>query len=106
MNDRTRNKFVPWQEKGDWYRFLVESDGTDYTLTVKDIDGASISGGYLKLPSGFHVVDQKIDVNVDTAAAATFEQGLRLYADGSEGIVLPEEANMDWTWVYVFGYQA
>lgn len=94
----------PWQTKGRWYQFLVESDGTDYTLTTADLETATISGTYLKMPADFHILDYKCDINTDTAAAATFTKGIHLYAAGEQACILPDQDMMDWTYVYVFGY--
>lgn len=101
-----KNQIVPWQEKGRWYHFFVESDGSAYTLTTKDISTAAIDGSYLKLPKDFHIIDYKVDLSVDTSAAATYEKGIRLYAAGNQAVVLPDKANFDAADVWVFGYQA
>lgn len=106
LNQTLKNNIVPWQEKGRWFHFFVESNGTDYTLTTSDITGAAIDGSYLKLPANYHIIDYACDIDVDTSAAATFEKGIRLYADGKQAIVLPGKANIDWVDIQVFAYVA
>lgn len=103
-NTVLQNSLAPWQAKGHWYHFFIESDGTAYTLTTADISTAAIDGSYLKFPADFHVIDYAVDIDVDTSAAATFEKGIRLYADGKQAIVLPGKANIDWADIQVFGY--
>lgn len=107
MFQADKNLVVPWQEKGRWYTALVESDGTDYTLTSCDLEDAAIASGILKLPEDFHVIDVKFDFSVDSAEAFTFvENTFKGYANGQQGITLPNKATFDWTMVYFFGYFA
>ena len=101
-NSILKNKIAPWQEKGRWFKFFVESDGTDYTLTSSEITGATIDGSYLKLPADYHAIEYVVDLNVDASAAATFEKGIRMYADGKQAVVLPAKTSIDYCTVYVF----
>lgn len=102
VNNSLKNNIVPWQEKGRWYKFFIESDGTAYTLTTKEISTAAISGSYLQLPADYHIIDYVVELNVDSSSAATYEKGIRLYADGKQGVVLPDKANIDYATVWIF----
>ena len=45
--------------KGRWYRFRIESDGTNLTLTASDLVDSEIvdhSGYYLVLPSRYNIL--------------------------------------------------
>ena len=45
--------------KGRWYRFRIESNGTNVTLTASDLDGSEIVdhlGYYLVLPSRYNIL--------------------------------------------------
>lgn len=104
-NQMFKNKIVPWQNKGRWYEFFIESDGTDYTLTLSPSElgaGVAISGSYLKFDEGWHIIDYVCDIHVDTSSATTFEKGLRMYADGSQGCVLPDKTSFDAMYMWVF----
>lgn len=104
LNQTLKNKIAPWQEHGRWYKAFVESDGTDYTLTSCDLEDASVASGILKMPKDFHVVDAKFDINIDSSAAFTFTNTFKGYADGKQGITLPNVANFDYCTLYFFGY--
>lgn len=93
--------------KGKWYRLFLESDGVDYTLTNNDIVGGHISGQYFECPEGFHVVDCKFDINtIVNDAAEDLHHITRVYADGTQAIILPKKTKFDWAYIYVFGYYA
>lgn len=100
-------KKCPAFNQGRWYEFFVESDGSSYTMTTSDLEGATISGSYVKMPTGFHVVDSLIDCNnFEVSSQTSVTCVLRQFTDGCQGAVLPSKNNMDWCRLFVFGYFA
>ena len=97
---------APVMNRGRWYSAIVESDGTASITSIDaDINTASISGSYLKFPAGFHMVDYLLDVTTTGAVSAvSVNKALRLYADGSQGLTLPDAGDYQKTVVNVFGY--
>lgn len=100
-----KERILPWQEKGRWYHFFVESTGTTAKLTTADITDTHITNTQLTMPDDFHIVDVKYDVNAITAASSkTHSHSLILTAEGKQGISLPNVANYDYANIYIFGY--
>lgn len=98
-------KDCPAFNKGRWYEFLVESDGSAYTLTTSDLEGTEINSNYLKFPKDFHVVDFLTDINpIDIATATNYNDIIHLYTDSRHGFMLPNKNLFDWCKVYIFGY--
>lgn len=99
---------APWQEQGRWYHFLIESDGTDATITTSDIEDADIdSSGNLLLPEGFKVVDSKFCINCVGTEANAFTPSYMLVAtDEQIGLALPDVASYDYLDLWIFGYYA
>ena len=89
-------------KNGRYYKFFIESDGSAYTLTTTDIEGASITSTYLMLPAGYKIVDVKYVVTSDVATAANMSHTLRFGANGEQGVVLPNKANMTDAEVYIY----
>ena len=90
--------------KGRWYRFFIESDGSDITITEADLT-VQHSTQYMQLPENFHVLDTVYDINtVSGGTAANMSFVLRTYADGRQGVILPAKDNFDYGYIYVFGY--
>lgn len=99
-------KLGDYTVEGRWHRFFIESDGTDYTFTDKEsVSGASISSGYLVMPTDYHIVDAKFDINPDAASVQTLSFGRKIYADGKQGLQLPSATAFDWAYVYVYAYE-
>lgn len=93
--------------KGRWYRFFIESDGSATTLVESDLEGATETSNYLKFPLGFHIVDQKWDINAIAGGTnSNIVMSRRHYTDGCQGLPTPAPANYDWAYIYVFGYFA
>lgn len=104
MAQTLKHQLTPYQENGSWYHFFIESDGSAYTLTSKDIAGASISSTYLMMPADFAIVDYKVGMETQAATAQTLSLGIRMDANGKQGVVLPNKANITECDVWVFGY--
>lgn len=88
--------------KGRWYRFFVESDGNEYTLTTSDIEDTTIASTYLKLPKGYHILDRIYDINFTGAASIT--DVIKSYASGEESVPLPQASGFDYGYIYVFAH--
>lgn len=108
MDIRTiRNNIAPAQEQGRWYHFFVESDGTNYTLTTKDIATAAIDATdkTIVMPKKFQVVDYNINIHNDAGSDVWYQKRTRLYAsDHKIGVEIPAVTSFDYLDVYVFGY--
>lgn len=89
--------------KGRWYRFFIESDGTDATLTTSDIIETIIAGNYLKLPVGYHIIDRIYDFNFTGATSIT--DVIKSYSSGEESVPLPTASGYDYGYVYVFAHK-
>lgn len=92
--------------KGTWYRAIITGGSS---ITIQSIDGpistSSISGGKLKLPTKFRVVDYKIDIdNSNIASATSITTSISKYADGTLAITLPDSKLFGQAYVYIFGY--
>lgn len=98
-------KYFPFMSKGKWYRFFIESDGVNYSLTESTLENTDITSNYLKLPVGYHIIDSKIDVHFTSTEANNTSLILRSYVDGSQGIALPAKAHFDHMYAYVFAYK-
>lgn len=100
---KLENKIVPWQKRGRWYRFFIESDGTDFKITSGDLE-STIASGYLKLPKKIHALDYIIDINNTAASNRTFAKTFKTFTAGEMGVLLPDVRDFDYMYVYVFGY--
>lgn len=89
-------------DKGRYYRFFVESNGSAYSLTDADIEEATISSTYLMLPKGYKVLDTVYDVTSTTATAANMSSVIRFGSDGAQGVALPPKANMTDAYIYIY----
>lgn len=104
--DHIRNKLVPFQARGRWYKFFIESDGTNYKLTTSDLEGCEFGTNYIKLPQGYHVVDIAHDVHCEADDSASAGCGvLRLFAGDYQGVQLPVKASFTYMTLWVFAYQ-
>lgn len=88
---------------GRWYRFFIESDGINYTLTNSDIEDAAIVNNALVLPEGYRVMDVVTDINSIVNAAGNASQGNKIITDdGKQGYLLPDVTTFDYSFIYVF----
>lgn len=94
---------LPYMAKGRWFAFTLSSDGTDHTIEKSDGNIGSISGDFIKLPAGFHVIDAKYDITfVPNATASTMDHCTKNYADGSQAVPIPAPAKYTEAVVWVF----
>lgn len=94
--------------KGRWYRFFIESNGGNATITESDIDGTSISKlninnvdcNTLVLPLGYKVLDVVIDIHTIGGMSKFAERVSTI--EGNQGIVIPDNMVFDFAYIYVF----
>ena len=97
--------YDPYGKAGRWYKFFIESDGSDITLTESDLEDATISGTRIKLGDDFHAIDVKEDIHSITGGTAgAVAGGIYIYADGQQAVNIPAKDQFDYATVYVFGY--
>ena len=102
--------------KGRWYRFRIESDGTNITITESDISGATVNydkvhvtdNGKLILPIGYRVLSEIADVNSISSVESVNAQltAIGSNSEGNQFIILPPPTlfrNME---LYVFANKA
>lgn len=100
-------EFNPYIIPGRWYKVMVESDGTDITITTDDLGGCSISGTSLVVPANFHILSFMHDIHTEggeLTSAQTIASALRVYADGKQGIQLGNAKCADYADIYLFGH--
>lgn len=94
----------PYIINGRWYKIFIESDGSTIKVTNSDID-VEIAGSYLKFPANFHIVERQYDINsVPHATDLSIAIDLRGFADGTQGIYLPNVTAFDYANLYIFGH--
>lgn len=94
----------PYIINGRWYQIFIESDNTNVKITQSDIP-VTIENGYLKFPSGFHVIERQYDINsIEHSGDVSIAIDLRGFTDGTQGIYLPLAKAFDYAHIYVFGH--
>lgn len=104
MLSKIRNKLTPFQARGRWYKFFIESDGIDYKITQSDLEGTDIVTTYLRLPSGYHVLQVIGDVHSIEDGSASNAFVPRFFQNDRQGCMLPAKNTFDAMTVYVFAY--
>lgn len=91
--------------KGDWYKFFIESDGTQIKITTSDLPDTVLELPYLKLPKDFHMIQRLYDIHsTATTSSYDFYNDTRYYEDNIY-IYLPDADVFDYMDLYIFGYQ-
>lgn len=105
MRDKILKQSYDPYSYGRWYKLFIESDGTVSKITTSDIESAEISGTYIKMPVGFHVLDTVYDITAETGGTASSVQaGVKIYNDGKQSIAIPAVDVYTAATIYVFGY--
>lgn len=95
----------PYKVNARYYQIFVESDGTTRKITTSDIEGLEISGNYIVLPEGFHVMSLVIDFNSVPATTITSRAiDIQFRTDGKQALFLPNADNFDYGKIYVLGH--
>lgn len=91
-------------ERGRWYRLFIESDGTTALATNDDL-GCIVTNSWLECPKDFHILEHKRDIHsVANGGLKTVNEVIRIYADGSQGLAMPDVEKYDYMYIYIFGY--
>ena len=98
--------------KGRWYRFVINSDGTNITITESDLAGVEIEslGGpvevtqsLIKLPVGYKALSVVSDINFhDSSISATTFGVLGADSEGKQNCVIPPAAMFSYMELYIF----
>ena len=95
----------PYKINGRWYKIFLESSGSAHKITTSDIKDAYVSGNYVMLPAGTHIVDFKMDIHNVTSNAGNVGLNYHLLANGQLGVTIPTPAQYDYMDLYVFAYK-
>ena len=97
----------PYKLKGRWYKFFVESNGENLTLTTSDLKGVVISSRTLKFPEKFRVLHAMFDFNTEggtATSALNLDLIIKRYGNGQQGVNIGEPTAYDYGTIYVYGY--
>ena len=102
--------------KGRWYRFVIESDGNNVTLTESDIVGTvikslgepvAVSQNIVTLPVGYRALSAVSDINFNASSlSATTFCVLGADSEGKQNCVIPPAAMFSNMELYIFAYKA
>ena len=93
--------------KGRWYRFFIESTGTNCNLTNSDIKGAVIENNAIVLPVGYRVMCSVTYINSIQNESSNKSQGDKIItSDGRQGYSLPDASTFDYGFIYLFSEKA
>lgn len=96
-------KLFPYMRRGRWYEFRIVSDGNEMAVGVNPSLDASYSGGYIKLPVGFHIIDVKYDISFLTdAKLEVLTPSIKTYAGGVQAFQIPKPDKFDHLTAWVF----
>lgn len=95
---------APYNIEGRWYHFFIESDADAYTLTMSDIEDASIESNYLTMPEDFHIVDFIKDIHSVAGSSQTMAERIKYNSDGTQALPLPNANIFDYADIYIFGH--
>lgn len=95
----------PWHDKGRWYRFFIEADGTKYYLTESPLEGAAIEGTKLVLPSGYHLMQVVPDIHSINEGSVSNCFVISFLADDRQAIMLPNKNTFSHGYVWVYAYK-
>lgn len=90
---------------GRWYKFFIESDGVNFSLTTSDIEDAEIDSdnALLVLPLGYQAAEAKIFCLSDGLAVGSTGIGaVSIVAGGQQAIQLPLVTDFEDATIYVF----
>lgn len=93
--------------EGRWYRFFIESNGSNISIIESDIDSTSMFGTRaISIPHGYSVLNCLLDIHYNvTGIYSTSIFGNVEYNKGGVNIVLPDPEYFDYGYVYVFAKQ-
>jgi len=96
-------RVFPYTNRGRWYEFRIVSDGQEMLISVSPSLKASASGGYIKLPVGYHIIDVKYDISFLTdAKSEVLAPSIKTYAGGVQAFPIPKADKFDHLTAWVF----
>ena len=96
-------RIFPYTNRGRWYEFRIVSDGKEMLISVSPHLKASYSGGYIKLPAGYHIIDVKYDISLLTdAKSEVLTPSIKTYAGGVQAFPIPKADKFDHLTAWVF----
>ena len=96
-------KLFPYTNRGRWYEFRIVSDGQEMLISVSPSLKASHSGGYIKLPAGYHIIDVKYDISFLTdAKSEVLTPSIKTYAGVVQAFPIPKADKFDHLTAWVF----
>lgn len=96
-------KLFPYMRRGRWFEFRIVSDGKELCIGVNPSLDASASGGYIKLPAGFHIIDVKYDISfLPDAKSEVLTPSIKTYAGGVQAFPIPKADKFDHLTAWVF----
>lgn len=96
-------KLFPYMRRGRWFEFQATSDGESMFLCVNPSLEASHSGGYIKLPAGYHIIDVKYDISFRAdAKSEVLTPSIKTYAGGVQAFPIPKADKFDRLTAWVF----
>ncbi len=96
-------KIFPYMNRGRWYEFRAVSDGKGILVSVNPSLEASCSGGYIKLPAGYHIIDVKYDISfLPDAKSEVLTPSIKTYAGGVQAFQVPRPDKFDHLTAWVF----
>lgn len=96
-------RIFPYTNRGRWYEFRIVSDGQEMLISVSPSLKATYSGGYIKLPAGYHIIDVKYDISFLTdAKSEVLTPSIKTYAGRVQGFPVPKADKFDHLTAWVF----
>jgi len=96
-------RVFPYMNRGRWYEFRIVSDGKEILASVSPSLDASYSGGYIKLPAGYHIIDVKYDISfLPDAKSDVLTPSIKTYAGGVQAFPIPKADKFDHLTAWVF----
>ena len=95
----------PYMNRGQWFIFEIEViEGETHLKSLHHaMQGASISGNFVKLPAGYHIINVKYDISFLTdAKSEVLTPSIKNYAGGVQAFPIPKADKFDHltTWVF------
>lgn len=96
-------RIFPYTNRGRWYEFRIVSDGQEMLISASPSIKAAYSGGYIKLPAGYHIIDVKYDISfLPDAKSEVLTPSIKTYAGGVQAFPVPKPDKFDHLTAWVF----
>lgn len=96
-------KNFPYMNRGRWYEVPIVSDGEKILFIVNPSIEATYSGGYIKLPAGYHIIDAKYDISfLPDVKTEVITPSIKTFAGGVQAFPIPKADKFDHLTAWVF----